>query len=338
MSTQNIRKLLSIAAATLAGIGAAHAAGEVNVYTSREPQLIQPVFDAFTKSTGIAVRTIFVAKGLEERIRAEGASSPADLIVVVDYGRIAEAKAQGITRTMPAALLAKVPTQLRDGDGHWTALTLRARIIYAARDRFKGSALAYEDLADPAYKGKVCIRSGKHEYNISLISAAIERMGPEKAAEWLRGIKANLARKAGGGDRDVAKDIAAGACDLGPANTYYLGLMSGDPKQKSWAEAVKALQSAFRGGGTHVNISAVAVARNAPNPGNAEKLVAFMLSGEAQKLFADRNFEYPVIADAPPSAAEKLFGKITPDTIRLDALARHRALASELVDRVGFDN
>jgi iron(III) transport system substrate-binding protein len=340
-----MRKFSWRIAATIAGALAASSsvawAAEVNVYTSREPALVKPVFEAFTAATGTRVNAVFVQNGLEERVKAEGANSPADVIVLVDVARLANAKAMGITQPFDSREIeAAVPTGLRDPDGHWTAVTLRSRVVYAAKDRVKQDAITYEDLADPRWKGRICIRSAQHPYNVSLIGAMIAHHGEEQTADWLTGLKANLARKPSGGDRDVAKDIVAGVCDIGLGNTYYVGLLRADQNaaQQAWGQGVKVLDSRFQGGGTHVNVSGAAIAKNAPNKAQAQKLIAFMLSDEAQRLMADANFEYPVRAGLPSTRTQAAFGPIAADPLALAEIARQRRPASELVDRVGIDN
>jgi iron(III) transport system substrate-binding protein len=247
----------------------------------------------------------------------------------------------GITQPVTSPVLdAAVPAGLRDPDGYWYATTLRSRVVYAAKDRVPQNAITYEELADPKWKGKVCIRSGQHPYNVSLIAAVIARHGEEQAAEWLTGLKANLAHKPSGGDRDVAKDILAGVCDIGVGNTYYVGLLRNDanPTQRAWGDAVKVLDSTFKGGGTHVNISGAAVAKNAPNKAEAQKLIEFMTSDEAQRLMADANFEYPIRPSIQATKTQTEIGPIKPDSLALADIAKNRRAASELVDKVGFDN
>ena len=218
-------RALLVAAAMLALPATASAAGnEVNVYTTREPGLIQPLLDAFSKETGIKANAIFVESGLAERLEAEGANSPADVISVVDYGNLIDLVDRGLTQEInSAALDAAVPESLRDPTGHWFALSMRARVIYVSKDRVQDATLTYEDLADPKWKGRVCIRSGQHPYNTSLFAAMIAKDGAEATEQYLAGLKANLARTAGGGDRDVARDILADICDVGIANSYYVG-------------------------------------------------------------------------------------------------------------------
>jgi iron(III) transport system substrate-binding protein len=316
--------------------------GEVNVYTTREPGLIQPLLDSFTKESGIKANVIFVKEGLAERVATEGANSPADLLSVVDYGNLIELVDRGLTQPVKSeALDTAIPANLRDADGQWYALSMRARVIYASKDRVKDEALTYEDLADPRFKGKVCIRSGQHPYNTSLIAAMIERDGADATKTWLTDVKGNLARKAGGGDRDVARDILANLCDIGIANSYYVGLMrsgKGGPEQQEWANAIRVILPTFKDkAGTHVNVSGAAVAKNAPNKENAVKLLEFLASQEAQEIYAKANFEYPVRAGvaADPIIAE--LGTLTVDPTPLTAIANDRKQASELVDVVGFD-
>ena len=207
------RTVLGLFAAS-ALFGAAPAGAQqpvVNVYTNREPGLYSATLDEFTKATGIKVNALFSEQGLAERIRAEGANSPADLLITVDIGRLQEAVDLGITQPVRSEVLAaNIPAPYRDPEGQWFATSLRVRAVYASKERVPDGALTYESLADPKWKGKICTRSGQHPYNIALIAAMIVKNGEARTEEWLRGVKANLAKKPSGGDRDVAKDIAAG--------------------------------------------------------------------------------------------------------------------------------
>jgi iron(III) transport system substrate-binding protein len=222
MITSRIAALAAAVALTALDSSALHAAEEVNVYTYRETKLVQPLFDAFSKDTGIKVNVVSAATGLEQRIKAEGASSPADVLLTVDIGRIDDAVQAGITQPIKSEAIDKfVPAQYRDSDSHWAGISMRARVIYASKDRVKQDAITYEELADPKWKGKICIRSGQHIYNNGLFAAYIAKHGEAKAETWLQGVKANLAQKPSGGDRETARDVAAGKCDLGIGNTYY---------------------------------------------------------------------------------------------------------------------
>jgi iron(III) transport system substrate-binding protein len=329
----------ALTAAAIAAAVPASAQGVVNVYTNREPGLYSATLDEFTKATGIKVNPLFSEQGLAERIRAEGENSPADVLITVDIGRLREAVDLGITQPVRSEVLAaNIPAQFRDPDGQWFGLSLRARTVYASKERVKDEAITYEGLADPRWKGKICTRSFQHQYNIALVAAFLVKHGEARTEEWLRGVKTNLAKRPSGGDRDVAKDIAAGACDIGLGNQYYVGLMTNGPaEQKKWAEAIRVILPAFEGGGTHINVSGAVVAKNAPNRDNAVKLIEFMTSPPAQKVFADVNYEYPVRAGVEVNPLVASFGPLKADAMGVAEVARMRAKASELVDKVGFD-
>lgn len=331
---------VSIAALiTAAGAASAAAQGEVNVYTYREQKLIQPLFDAFTKDTGIKVNVVSASSGLEQRIKTEGANSPADVLLTVDIGRLEDAVQAGITQPIKSAVVEKVvPAQYRDPEGHWVGVSMRARVVYASKDRVKQDAITYEELADPKWKGKICIRSGQHIYNNALIGAVVAKQGEAKAEEWLKGLKANLAQKPSGGDRETARDVAAGKCDLGIGNTYYYPLMQNNPNQKVWADATKVILPTFKDGGTHVNISGVVLAKNAPHKAEAMKLIEWLLGDTAQKMYADSVYEYPLKAGVPVNPAIASFGALKPDTLPIVKIGQNKKAASTLVDRVGFDN
>jgi iron(III) transport system substrate-binding protein len=334
------RALLAALAASTVGLAApALAQVAVNVYTYREAALIKPLFDAFTADTGIKVNTISAAQGLEQRIASEGQNSPADVLLTVDIGRLKDAVGLGIVQPVRTeALESLVPAPYRDPNGKWYGVSLRGRVVYASKERVKQDAMTYEELADPRWRGKICTRSGQHLYNVGLFAAAVAHMGEAKAEEWLKGVKANLAKKPSGGDREVAKDIAAGVCDIGLGNTYYVALMlTREPDRKPWAEAVKVVLPTFEGGGTHVNISGVAMAKHAPNRDSALKFMSFMTSEQGQQLHADLNFEYPIRKGVPIDETVASFGRLRPDNVAMADIARHRKTASEIVDRIGFD-
>jgi len=319
-------------------------AGEVNLYTTREPGLVQPLLDAFSAETGVVVNTVFVRDGLPERLRAEGERSPADVLMTVDTGNLLDLVAGGHTRPVQSSVLdAAIPAQLRGQDGHWYALSLRDRVLYVDKS-LALDTFAYEDLADPQWKGRVCIRSGQHPYNTSLFAAMIAHNGAAATETWLRGVKANLARAAAGGDREVARDILGGICDIGIANAYYVGRMKNEPEgseQRAWGDAIKVIRPVFAGagdGGTHVNISGAAVARHAPNAANAVRLLEYLVSDQAQSLYARANYEYPVKAGVALDPVVEGFGPLKIDGLPLTRVVENRKQASELVDRVGFDN
>lgn len=338
---QNVARLALIGAATV-WLGAAAAAqpGEVNVYTYRERSLIQPLFDTFTKDTGIKVNVISASSGLEQRIKTEGTNSPADVLLTVDIGRIEEAVRAGITQPIRSELLDRtVAPQYRDPEGHWYGVSMRARIVYASKERVKQTAITYEELAEPKWKGKICIRSGQYIYNNALFAAFLAHHGEAMTEQWLRGLKANLAQKPSGGDRETARDIAAGKCDLGVANTYYWALMlNKEAERKSWADATRVILSTFKDGGTHMNLSAVVLARYAPNKANAMKLIEWLVGETAQHMYADVNYEYPIRPGVAINPTIASYGTLKPDTMPLSKIAENKRKAADLVDKVGFDN
>ncbi|MGF9564247.1 Fe(3+) ABC transporter substrate-binding protein [Neorhizobium sp. JUb45] len=331
----------TLLAASMLSAPSLAAAAEINVYTTREPALIAPLLEAYTKSTGTKVNTVFMKDGLAERVSSEGASSPADILMAVDAGNLVDLAEKGVTQSVESSVLnSAIPAELRDGKGHWFGLSYRARVLYAAKD-LDLAAFNYEDLADPKWKGKVCIRSGQHPYNTALFADYIAHHGAEETEKWLTGVKANLARKAAGGDRDAAKDILGGICDIGIANSYYVGLMKsgkGGEEQVKWAEAIKVILPTFKDGGTQVNISGAAVAKNSPNKAEAVKFLEYLVSDEAQKIYAEANYEYPVKAGAAVDPIIASFGTLKVDNKPLSEIVSHRKQASELVDKVGFDN
>lgn len=314
-------------------------AQEVNIYSHRQPELIQPLLDAFTAETGIPVNVAFVDKGLVEKLKAEGDRSPADLILTVDVARLGEVKDAGVTQAVQdAALDAAIPANLRDADHHWYGLTTRARIVYASKDRVAdGEVTTYEDLADPKWKGRICTRSFTNDYNVALTAAYLAHHGPEATTQWLEGIKANLAKKPEGGDRDQVKSIWAGECDISLGNTYYMGKMLEDPEQKAWAESVRIVFPKFEDGGTHVNVSGVAMTTSAPNKDAALKLMEFLASDTAQKIYAETNYEFPIKAGVALSPVVQSWGEFTPDSVDLTEISRLRPDALKLIQQVDVD-
>lgn len=341
MSTTRMLALLAASAMTVAAPGLAQAQGEVNVYTYREQKLIQPLFDAFTKETGIKVNVVSASSGLEQRIKTEGANSPADVLLTVDIGRLEDAVQAGITQPIKSEVIEKtVPAALRDPEGHWAGVSMRARVVYASKDRVKQDTITYEELADPKWKGKICTRSGQHVYTIGLVASMIANKGAEETEKWLVGLRDNLARKPAGNDRSQVQGIMNGECDLALGNTYYMGAMMNnekEPEQKEWAASAKILFPNAADRGTHVNISGVVMAKHAPNKDNAVKLIEFLTSGQAQKIYAEANFEYPVTPGVEPSDLVKSWGELKADSLPLSEVAKFRKEASELVDKVAFD-
>ena len=331
-------RVLGVAtAAGLTVIAAASAqAADVNVYSYRQPFLVEPLFNAFTEKTGIKVNVIFAKKGLIERLKSEGAASPADLIFTVDIGRLHDAvKADIVEPVETDTLAANIPASLRDPDGNWYGLTTRVRIIYASRDRVpEGGIGTYEQLAEPEWKGRICTRSGKHVYNIALFASMIAHHGTEKAEAWLAGLKSNLARRPQGNDRAQVKAIHAGECDVSIGNHYYYRKMIDNPKQKPWADAVRVVFPNQDGRGAHVNISGASLVKGAPNRDNAVALLEFLSSKEAQGIYASVNGEYPV---SPDVAGPERITSFKPDMLALSRVAELREEAGRMADRVDYD-
>lgn len=334
---------LPLRSAVLSGILASLAlpalAAEVNIYSYRQPELLKPLTDAFTEETGIKVNVAYLDKGMVERLQAEGRRSPADLVLTVDIARLAEVVGAGVTQAIDSdTLRANVPDIYRDPEGHWWGLTTRARIVYASKERVAEDEITtYEDLADEKWRGRICTRSGTHAYNVALVAAMIHHHGEEGAEAWLRGVKANLARKPEGNDRGQVRSIWAGECDISLGNTYYMGAMLNNPDQQDWAGAVNIAFPVFENGGTHVNISGVAMTQAAPNKDNALKLMEFLTSPRAQQIYAEANFEYPVAPGAEPDALVQSWGTFEADQVNLMALAALRPQALRLIETVDFD-
>jgi iron(III) transport system substrate-binding protein len=314
-------------------------AQEINVYSHRQPELLQPLTDAFTAETGIAVNVAFVDKGMAERLQAEGDRSPADLVMTVDIARLLQIVEADVLQPVASDVLdANVPEALRDPNDLWYGLTSRARIVYASKERVaEGEVTTYEDLADPKWKGRLCTRSGLHDYNIALLGAVIVHHGEEAATAWAEGLKANLAKKPDGGDRDQVKAIAAGECDIALGNTYYMGQMLADPEQIPWAESVNIVFPTFEAGGTHLNISGVAMTKSAPNKENALKFMEWLSSDAAQKIYAETNHEFPVKDGVARSELVASWGEFTPDTTPLADIAAARAAALKIMETVNYD-
>jgi len=314
--------------------------GAVNVYTYREPGLIKPLLDRFTEETGIKTNVLFAADGLIERVAAEGELSPADVIITVDIGNLANAKELGISKAISTDALARVPDQYHDPDGQWVALSLRARVFYASVDRVSETTLSYEDIAGPEWKGRLCTRSGLHAYNIGLIATRIAHWGVDETRDWLTKVRDNLNHAPTGADRDQVKQIFDGTCDLAIGNTYYMGLMltnDAEPEQKEWAASARIIYPDADGDGTQVNLSGAVVAKYAPNKDNADALVEFLLSDEAQHLYASGNYEFPVVEGVEASELVAGWGALKADTTPMVEIASHRKEAAALVDEVKFD-
>jgi iron(III) transport system substrate-binding protein len=311
----------------------------VNIYSFRQPFLIQPILDDFTKQTGIKTNVVFAKKGLIERVKREGKHSKADLVLTSNFSALIQLEDLGLTQSIKSDVIdANVPSTFRDADGQWIALTKRVRNVYSSKERVGALAdLSYEDLADPKYKGKICTRSGKHPYNLGLVASMVAHHGEAKTKQWLEDVKANLARKPQGNDRAQVKAVKEGLCDLALGNSYYFGKMMQDEQQKSWAEAVNINFPNQTNRGSHINVSGVVMTRYAKNPENALKLIEYMTDNKAQNMYASVNMEYPVKQGVALSEMVASWGEFKEDSLALDEISKYRPVALKLIDEVKFD-
>ena len=343
MKKSIVKALLCVTALTsIVAPQAAIAAEEINIYSYRQPFLMQPIIDQFQTDTGITVNSIYANKGLVEKVKAAQGKGEADLILTVDIGRLIGAVDAGLADKVNSDILsANIPAEFRDADGKWFGITTRARVVYASKERVAQDAITYEELADPKWKGKICIRSGQHAYNLALFASMIAHHGEADAQKWLEGLKANLAHSPKGNDRAQAQSIYNGECDLALANTYYMGKMqtnAKNPEQQDWAASVKLIFPNTADRGSHMNLSGVMVVKGAKNKANAVKFIEYLSADKAQKLYAEANFEYPVKTGVEISALVQSWGTLKADKLPLTTIAKHRKRASELVDIVGFDD
>ena len=329
----------AVLSSALASTSSWAATEEVNVYSYRQAYLIEPIMAEFTEQTGVKVNIVFAKDGLVERLEREGKLSPADLVLTTDISRSIELVEKDLVQPVQSdALEGNIPAAYRDPADQWFALTKRVRNVYSSKERLgKLPTLNYEDLADAKFKGKICTRSGKHDYNVALISSMIVAHGEAETKTWLEGVKANLARTPQGNDRDQVKAIKEGFCDVSFGNNYYLGNMLEDKAQVSWANAVEINFPNQANRGTHVNISGVSLTKFAPNKDNAVKLMEFLSGDAAQKIYAEVNFEYPVKPGVAVSKLVASWGEFKADPIPLSEIAKQRPVALKLLDEVKFD-
>jgi iron(III) transport system substrate-binding protein len=322
------------------------AAQEVNLLSTRQEFLLRPFLDVFEKESGIKVNVVFIQKGMLERLQAR--PGEADLILTVDIANLSAIAAAGLLQPYRSSIVDQaIPAAYRDENGLWTGLTLRARVFYYSRKRVDpGTLSTYESLADETYRGKICTRSGYHNYNVALISAMIEHHGKQETLQWLEGLKSNLARKPQGNDRAQVRAIAAGECDISIGNTYYMGKMLENPEQREWAAAVEIFFPNQNTTGTHVNISGGAVTKNARNKAGAVKLLEFLTGDLAQTMYAQVNHEYPLRPGVRLSAIVQSFGagqagivngQFKADKLSMTRIGDDRPVALELLNQVKFD-
>ncbi len=338
----SLRRGLVLAAALGLLVPGLAAAAELNLYSSRHYQTDEALYENFTKATGIEINRI-EGKGdaLIERIKAEGANSPADVLLTVDAGRLWRAEQAGLFQPVESEVLdARVPANLRHPDGLWFGFSTRARLIYYRKGGLEAGEIAsYEDLADDKYKGRICIRSSSNIYNQSLLGSIIAAHGAADAEAWAKGVRTNLARDPKGGDTDQIRALAAGVCDVAVANSYYFVRLMTKPKAKDEGVADKVGWIFPNQGdrGTHVNVSGGGVLKNAPNREAAVKFLEYLVSDEAQRYLADGNNEYPVVNGVVANTAVQKLGDFKTDKVNVAVFGENQPEAQMIFDRVGWE-
>jgi len=342
-----LRRLLpcalgAVALTMAAALPAAAQEKVLNLYTARHYQTDEALYANFTKQTGIRINRIEGQEDpLLERIRNEGAHSPADVFITVDIGRLWRAQQAGVFAPVKSKLLeSRIPANYRDPAGDWFGFSARARVIAYNKDAVRPGEIArYEDLADPKWKSRVCTRTSGHVYNLSLVSSLIAHDGEAKTEQWARGVAANLARTPKGGDTDQLKAVAAGECDVAIANTYYIArlMRSSKPEDKAVADKLAVVWPNQSSQGVHMNVSGGGMLKHAPNREAAVKFLEYLASDEAQRYFADGNNEWPVVPGVKVSnPALEALGSFKADTINVSELGKHQPAAQKLVDRAGY--
>ncbi len=337
-----IKRISILACLAAASITAGAQEKVLNLYSSRHYQTDEALYSEFTRQTGIRINRIEAPEdALIERLRNEGAASPADVLVTVDAGRLWRAEQLGLLQPVRSAVLdSRVPEHLRHPDGLWFGFSTRARVIVYNKEAVKpGQIGSYDDLADPKWKGKVCMRSSSSVYNLSLAAALIAHAGEQKTEEWARGVAANFARAPKGGDTDQIKAVAAGECALTLANTYYYARLvkSSKPDEREAVAKTGIVWPNQDGHGTHINISGAGVLKSAPHREEAVKFLEYLAGNDAQRYFADGNNEYPAVKSAAiDNAALAVLGSFKPDTLNVSALGRNQPAAQKLYDRAGW--
>jgi iron(III) transport system substrate-binding protein len=314
---------------------------EVNVYSARGEDLIKPALDTFTEQTGIKVNLITEsADALIRRIELEGANSPADVLLTVDAGRLFRAKEAGILASLKSPILTqRIPSAYRDPDNQWFGLSLRSRVIMFDKSRVSAEEISsYEDLADPKWKGEICIRSSGNIYNQSLLASLIEHHGEEATEVWAEGLVSNMARRPQGGDRDQIRAAVAGQCKLAVANTYYLaGMLNSDVNTDvEVAQKIGVLWPNQDDRGAHMNVSGAGLIKGSKNVEEARQLIEFLSDDYAQGWYSEVNNEYSVRADIPVSTTLQGFGPFKADQLNLEVLGKNNEAAVRLADRAGW--
>jgi iron(III) transport system substrate-binding protein len=333
------RMTLALVTAWL-GLGtAAGRAEEITLYSTREASLVAPVIAAFTAASGVQVKFVFIEDNMAKRVAAEGENSPADVLMTIGLDKLGQLASRGLTQATTSPLLdTAVPANLRGG-GQWVALSIRPRVAMMSKDAALG-AITYEDLADSKWRGKLCMRPALHQNNVALVAAFLLHHDADTTEAWLRGLKANLVHRPDGKDNDVIREIAQGTCEIGIGNTVALAQLRDGREQgewAGWAQKVKAVPTTFGDGGSHVNLTGAALAKHAPHVAAAQKFLEFLVTPDAQAIYAEAELEYPVIAAAKRAPIVVGIGAFPDDTLAIDAIAAAQQAAIALIRKANFD-
>ena len=316
-------------------------AKELNIYSYRKPHLLAPFLDAYAAETGIKFNVVHAPKGLVQRLKSEGAGSPADVVLTVDASRISELAASGLLAPLSSPVIeSHVPPHLRAKDNTWTALSTRARVIVTSKDRVPADAIKrIEDLANPEWQGRVCSRKGSHVYNRALLASLVVHHGEDAAEDWAASYVANLARRPQGNDRAQAKAIFAGECDVALMNTYYFGKMANNdenPEQKEWANSLRLVFFNQDDRGQHINITGGGILKTSKRQDDARKFLEWLVQDQAQAIYAQVNYEYPVNSTNAPDPSVAAWGVFKTDDLDIEAISAATPTAQMIIDRTGW--
>lgn len=330
-----------IAMIALVAAAAPVAASEVTVYSYREPQRIEPLLRAFHGATGITVKTVYAREGLIERILSEGEASPADVLLTNELGLLLDARTRGITHAFRSAVAeANIPAIYRDPEGHWFGLTRRARLFVVSAKRVDRESMTYEELAQPRWKGKICLRSGKHPYNVALVASMLSHHGPKQTEAWLQGVRDNLARKPSGADRDQIRAVMEGACDIAVVNSYYAAnffFVDQDLRELKH-DSIRVLFPNATERGTHVAVSGAALMKHSRNKEGGIKLIELLTSPLGQRIYSAINDEYPISDALPPPSLMERWPPLKADSLPLHKIGELRQDALRIIETIRFDH
>ena len=317
-------------------------AQSINIYSHRQPYLLKPFLDAYTLKTGIKFKTVYSSKGLAQRLAAEGKNTKGDIILTVDIGRLHRYQDLNLLASISSSILEeKIPSYLRSEDNTWFGLSKRTRVIAVSKNRIKSKEIStFEELVDPKWKGKICTRPGSHVYNRALMASIIAAHGKSKATQWAKGLVNNLAKRPQGNDRSQIKSIYSGECDVAIINHYYYGKLtySNNDEHRAWANSARIIfpNQGNNDRGAHVNISGGGIVKYSKNKDMAQKFLEYLVSNEAQQLYGEVNFEYPINSNSLLPSKLKALGSFKEDSLPIQEIAKLAPEAQEIIDIVNW--